>query len=45
MLFVVILMPSLIICKVYTKRENSAARNLDLKKLRQATYSAQLQMS
>ena len=36
---------SLIICKVHTKRENSGSWKSDLKKLRQATYSAQLQMS
>ena len=36
---------SLIICKVYTKGENSGSWKYGPKKLRQATYSAQLQTS
>ena len=36
---------SLIICKVHTKRENTGSWNSGPEKLRQATYSTQLQMS
>jgi hypothetical protein len=46
MLFGVIIMPFLSEYARYTQRGRiPAAGNLDLEKLRQATYSAQLQMS